>query len=336
MLYHPELVAAFDLRLRCAVAMVGPSGTGKTLTIQAWLNAFDKELRRYSGRDDLGSRVIRATTADLLSEYFGVSDRKIDVFFNDIRYNVSEEIELASGEKVRLPIVVLLEEAEGLTRRRGELDGGVYDRIIGMLLQRLDDPIHNLGKLPIFFITTSNRPDMIDVAAWRRLAGIIARFHRLQSSGLAAVLAKKLKPHFRYASDNDASPDQLRTGLIDQIVDALFSPNGSQQPQIEITLRDGKKLLRYRRDFLTGAVLRAGVVQCDRRPGFQHRRQRRREAGPRRRRDSRFVRQRHRRFGRQSNAAQRGRLRRSARRRGRGLGAAFLRSTNGRLAHVLC
>ena len=254
MLYHPELVAAFDLRLRCAVAMVGPSGTGKTLTIQAWLNAFDKELRRYSGRDDLGSRVIRATTADLLSEYFGVSDRKIDVFFNDIRYNVSEEIELASGEKVRLPIVVLLEEAEGLTRRRGELDGGVYDRIIGMLLQRLDDPIHNLGKLPIFFITTSNRPDMIDVAAWRRLAGIIARFHRLQSSGLAAVLAKKLKPHFRYASDNGASPDQLRTGLIDQIVDALFSPNGSQQPQIEITLRNGKKLLRYRRNFLTGAV----------------------------------------------------------------------------------
>jgi hypothetical protein len=254
MLHRPELAAAFDLRLRCAVAMVGPSGTGKTLTIQAWLNAFNVELRRYSGRDDLGSRVIRATTADLLSEYFGVSDRKIDAFFNDVRHLAAEEIELASGRRARLPIIVLLEEAEGLTRRRGEFDGGVYDRIIGMLLQRLDDPIHNLGQLPIFFITTSNRPDMIDVAAWRRLAGVIARFRRLQSAGLTAVLAKKLKPHFHYASDNGTPPDRLRSRLIDQIVGDLFSPNGGQPPQVEITLRDGKKLLRYRRDFLTGAV----------------------------------------------------------------------------------
>lgn len=258
MLYNPELGAAFDMRSRSAVALVGPSGTGKTLTIKAFIHQLVEELRKFAGRD-VGSRVIRATTANLLSEYFGVSDRKIDAFFSEIETLAAEEFVVASGEKVRLPLVVILEEAEGLTHRRGGADGGVYDRIIGILLQRLDDPIDDLSKLPIFFITTTNRGDMVDVAAWRRLAGVTARFHRLDCQGTSAVLAKKLKPHFRYAAEDGVPAESLRNRLIDRVVATLYSPNGSDQPLVEITLRDGKRVLRYFRDFLTGAICEQAI-----------------------------------------------------------------------------
>ena len=39
------------------------------------------------------------------------------------------------------------------------------------------------------------------------------------------------------------------------MVAALFSPNGDDAPQVEITLRDGTKLAKHRRDFLTGAIV---------------------------------------------------------------------------------
>jgi ATP-dependent 26S proteasome regulatory subunit len=260
LLFRKDLLKRFDLRPRFAVLMDGPTGTGKTLTIRAFLHEFGKMLKERTGRDDLGSRVIRVKVSELLSEWLGRSDKNIEELFDDIKSIASEEVETSKGEKMLLPVVVILEEVEGLARRRGEQDGsGVYDRIIGTLLQRLDDPTEDLGKLPLILIATSNRPDLIDSAMWRRLAGIRARFTRLDREGLAAVLSKKLKPHYPFASRNGTPAEDLRRDLIDQIVAWLYSPAGEDKGLIEITLRDGKKLTKHRRDFLTGAVLEQAV-----------------------------------------------------------------------------
>lgn len=262
LLYRPDLVERLCLRQRVSVAMIGPSGCGKTLAIRAFLSHFTRTLEDLTGRKDLGSRVIRAKTSDLLSEWLGRSDKNIDEFFDDIQALASEEIETADGSRMRLPVVVVLEEGEGLARRRGDWDGGIYDRILGILLQRLDDPTDDLGKLPIFFLTTSNRPDVIDSSMWRRLAGIQARFNRLDRDGLAAVLDKKLKPEFPYASHNGTPAEQIRQRLIGQVVCWLFSPNGDDRGQLEFTLRDGTKLVKHRRAFLTGAVVEQAVANA--------------------------------------------------------------------------
>jgi hypothetical protein len=158
--------------------------------------------------------------------------------------------------------VVILEEVEGIARRRGEQEAGVYDRIIGTLLQRLDDTTADLGKLPLILITTSNRPDLIDSAMWRRLAGVRAIYRRLDREGLAAVLGKKLKPHYPYVSRNGYSADQLRRKVIDQVVAFLFSPNGQDNGLVEITFRDGKKTVKHRRDFLTGSIVEQAVANA--------------------------------------------------------------------------
>jgi SpoVK/Ycf46/Vps4 family AAA+-type ATPase len=159
-------------------------------------------------------------------------------------------------------VVVILEEAEGIARRRGEFDGGIYDRILGTLLQRLDDPTDDLAQLPVILITTSNRPELIDSAMWRRLAGTRAFFGRLDREGLTAVLRKKLRPHYPYATCNGHSPEQLRAAVIDQVTAWLYSPNGDDGGLVEITFRDGKKATHYRRDFLTGAVIEQAIASA--------------------------------------------------------------------------
>jgi ATP-dependent 26S proteasome regulatory subunit len=259
LLFRPDLLQRFDLRPRCAVLMTGPSGTGKTLTIRAFLHAFERLLIERTGRADLGSRVIQAKVSELLSEWLGRSDKNIEELFNDIHAVAAEEVETAQGERMYLPVVVLLEEVEGIARRRGEWDGGIYDRIVGTLLQRLDDATHDLGKLPVILIATSNRPDLIDAAMWRRLAGVRAHFTRLDRDGLLAVLGKKIPPQCPLAGGEGHASEERRARLIDQVVDWFYGPAVENHRLVEIRLRDGQKAVKYRQDFLTGAVVEQAV-----------------------------------------------------------------------------
>lgn len=263
LLYRPDLYERFDLRPRIAAMLTGPSGTGKTLTIKAFLYEFHKMLVQRTGRKDLGSRLVHARLADLLSPYLGESDQNMDRLFRDLYAIASEKVQTADGESIYAPCVLLLEEAEGIARRRGaDFDSGAYDRILGTLLQRLDDPTDDLGKFPIILLTTTNRPDLFDVAMWRRLASIRAAFTRLDKEGLAAVLGKKLKPNYPYASCNGTPRQVLRSRLLDQVVSAFFSPNGDDRGLVELTLRDGKKITKSARHFLTGSIVEQAVANA--------------------------------------------------------------------------
>ena len=258
MLHHPNLMDQFDVRPRCSVFLSGPSGTGKTLTISAFLQESQRMIAEYIGRADFGSRMIRVKSSDLLSHLFGMTDQNIDALFDDILALANDSVEV-DGRKVTLPIFVFMEEAEALAKRRGDFDGAIYDRVIGMLLQRLDDPTDSLANVPLFWITTSNRAEIMDSAMWRRLAGVRAEFRRLDQDGALAVLHKKLKPKFPYASHNGTPPAERRTQTIDRVLAALYSPNGEDDGQLELTLRDGQKLVKHRRDFLTGAIIERAV-----------------------------------------------------------------------------
>jgi ATP-dependent 26S proteasome regulatory subunit len=253
-LFRPDLLTRFDLRPRLSVLLTGPSGCGKTLTICAFLRELDRMLVERTGRHDLGSRVVRVKVAELLSEWLGKTDKNIEELFDDIHAVAAAEVVTAGGEKLRLPVVVILEEVEGLARRRGAGgDAGVYDRILGTLLQRLDAPTEGLDRLPLVVLSTTNRPDLIDAAMIRRL-GTQARFRRLDREGLAAVLDKKLKPHYAYA------PGERREALNEQVVRWLFGPGGPAQALLEVELADGRTLVKRRRDFLTGAVVEQAVA----------------------------------------------------------------------------
>lgn len=258
-LFRDDLRERFDQRPRVSLLMTGPSGTGKTLTIKAFLTIFRQMLIERTGRNDLESRVIRVKMSEHLSEWLGRSDKNFDQLFDDIQELAAEEVDTAGGERIQLPVVVIFEEVEGLARRRsdGDHDGasGAMDRILGTLLQRLDDPLDELSKLSLILLSTSNKPAMIDVAMQRRLGAKVARFKRLDRDGLAAVLSKKVKSHYPLAWRNGTPQDRLRAKLIDEVVGHLFSPSNEESPLLELTLRDGQKIQRYSRDFLTGAII---------------------------------------------------------------------------------
>jgi len=113
--------------------------------------------------------------------------------------------------------------------------------------------------LSLILISTSNRPSMIDSAMQRRLGAKVARFTRLDRDGLAAVLSKKVKPRYPFASRNGTPQDHLRSQLIDEVVGYLFSPPNEESPLVELTLRDGQKIEKYSRDFLTGALVEQAI-----------------------------------------------------------------------------
>jgi SpoVK/Ycf46/Vps4 family AAA+-type ATPase len=156
-------------------------------------------------------------------------------------------------------VVVILEEVEGIARRRGGQDAAVYDRILATLLQRLDDPTDDLAQLPLVLISTSNRPDLIDSAMCRRL-GLQARFTRLDRAGLAAVLDKKLKSNYPYPPLAGSTPREVRARLLADVVEALFGSGEDAHALIEVTLRGGRKLVKRRRDFLTGGLVEQAVA----------------------------------------------------------------------------
>jgi hypothetical protein len=252
LLFRPDLLGRFGLRPRFSALLTGPSGCGKTLTIRAFLSEFDRLLAERTGRRDLGSRVVRVKVAELLSEWLGRSDKNVEELFNDLQAIASAEVATPAGERLRLPVVLILEEVEGIARRRGGADAAVYDRILTTLLQRLDGPTDDLARLPLFVLSTSNRPDLIDAAMRRRL-GVQARFTRLDRAGLTAVLDKKLLPDYPYAP----AP---RGHVIEQVAGWLFGTGEGAHGVVEVTLRDGSKLVRRRRDFLTGGLVEQAVT----------------------------------------------------------------------------
>jgi hypothetical protein len=262
LLERPDIRHRFDLRWRASLMMVGPSGTGKTLTIRAFLRSYYEMLTRRTGRTDLGSRVIRVKPGDLLSQWFGVTDQNLERLFDDVREIGCREEVTADGQRLRLPVVLIIEECEALARRRGDGEAtAIYDRVIGTLLQRLDDPTDDLAGIPLIILATSNRPDMLDVAAWRRLGGMVARFHRLDREGLYAVLSKKIKVTYPLASHNGDTSERLRERLLDDVVAAFHSPN-LDDALVEVTLRDGAKLTKSPRHFFTGALIEQAVSQA--------------------------------------------------------------------------
>ena len=259
LLYRPDLLARFDLRPRFAALLTGPTGCGKTLTIRAFLREFDRLLVERTGRHDLGSRVIRVRVAELLSEWLGRSDKNVEELFDDIQTVAGTPVETAAGESLWLPVVVVLEEVEGLARRRGGPDSAAYDRILATLLQRLEGPCDEFGRLPLVLISTSNRPDLIDSAMLRRL-GLRARFTRLDRDGLTAVLDKKLKPDYPYEAEDGQTPEEARAEVLARVTGWLFGPGPGGAAVVELTLDDGRELLKRRRDFLTGGVVEQAVA----------------------------------------------------------------------------
>lgn len=117
------------------VLFAGPPGTGKSF----FARALAKE-----------SQINVVTMRNVRNMYVGQSER-----------NFEQALEVARS---LAPVVIFVDEIDqAFSNRRGrqQLDGGVEQRLLGRLLEFMDDKA-NLGK--VIWIAASNRPDLIDDA----------------------------------------------------------------------------------------------------------------------------------------------------------------------------
>lgn len=263
--FRPDLIEEFKMRPRASLLMAGPPGTGKSHHIKAFLSLFREILAERAGHENTGSRVIRVKTSELFSMWFGESDRLIDQFFNDVQEIARTKVKDANGDEIALPLVLILEEADGISGRRSQEDtgSGAYDRVMTMLLQRLDDPTDDLGRLPIIMISTTNRPDRFDAGMLRRLGGKIAHFGRMEKiEELRSVLSVKVLqgiPTVQVDPSGETQPIS-RDEFLEQACGIIWN---NESPLLHLQLSTGGEPLEVlQRHFLTPAMVELAVSQC--------------------------------------------------------------------------
>lgn len=256
---NPGIRRLFHLRRSSMNLFTGRPGTGKSLTIEAIWRQMYEIMSEVTGvpLESLPHRVFRLRPSKVLSQWLGQSDKNIDRFFDEIEQLASTPWTAPNGTEHELPVIVILEEVDGLARSRGE--ESVYDRILTGILQRLDPNRSELKDKLVVFIGTTNEPSHVDGAFLRRIGGRMVTFGRLGRRGFSSVLSKHLA---RLPVSHDGS-ENAHESIVADVTSWLFCRNGSDPGIIELTYAGSTSPeTRYRRDFLTGALIDRAVIEA--------------------------------------------------------------------------
>jgi ATP-dependent 26S proteasome regulatory subunit len=259
---NPDLLRRYRLRRSSMKLLAGASGSGKTLAAFGIWHEMYRITSEVTGTpvDQLPPRVFRLNLSEILSKWLGESDKMLDRFFGEIEQLAAQQWTAPDGRKWKLPVLAIMEEIDGLARTRGHEP--VYDRILTNALQRLDPTRPELREKLIFYLGTTNEPQNIDRAFLRRIGGTIETFGRLTRTGFPSVLDKHLRG-LLMASHNGCTPEQIQRQHLMALTDWLYSRNSSEPGLVEIVYAGSTNpVVKYRRDFLTGALVDRAVQQA--------------------------------------------------------------------------
>jgi SpoVK/Ycf46/Vps4 family AAA+-type ATPase len=242
---RPELRRKFRLRPCITALLEGVSGSGKTLTVNAIYRRMYEIMAEVTGTpmEELPHQVFKFKPSKALSMWLGESDKNCDRFFDEVEQRAGKPFVNPKGKSFLLPVLVVMEEIDGMGRARGE--EAIYDRIMTTILQRLDPNREGLGDKLVVFLSTTNEPHIVDHAMLRRIGGTVESFGRLDQKGFVDVLKKHVKG---LPMDENAVSDVHR---------ALFN-EGVDPGVVELAV-GGKPIIKHRRDFVTGALIDRAV-----------------------------------------------------------------------------
>lgn len=244
---RPDLRRKFKLRPCITRLLCGVSGTGKTLAVQAIHRLMYEIMSELTKTpvEELPPRVFKFRSSQALSMWFGESEKNIDRFFDEV-----EQLAGRTFKGVTLPVLVIMEEADGMGRARGHEE--IYDRVMTTTLQRMDPSRSSLGNKLVVFLSTTNEPHIVDPAFLRRIGGEVEEFGRLNQESFNAVLAKHVA-----GLPAKNGWNQIVTALDNH----LFTIG--QDGVVELELQGHRQPVRkYRRDFLTGALVERAVQEA--------------------------------------------------------------------------
>jgi SpoVK/Ycf46/Vps4 family AAA+-type ATPase len=153
-------LTSHGLRPRQRLLFIGPPGTGKSAAAHAVAAG-------------LSLPVATVSLASLTSSFLGDTARNIEAV---VRF--SEQT----------PCVLLFDEFDVLGQERGQVgDHGEMRRVAATVLQLLEE-----ARGESVIVATSNHPQLVDVAIWRRFDELIA-FDQLVDEQLAELITLKLR-----------------------------------------------------------------------------------------------------------------------------------------------
>ncbi len=257
----PELGRQYRLNRASTMFLSGVSGSGKTLNILGFHRQVYELMSDITGIpvDELPPRVIRFSASKILSKWYGESEQRIGKVFDEVEALTAERVVGRDGIEYELPVIVIAEEIDGLTRERGSSHDAVDDRVLTTILQRLDTTAKKLRESLVIMLFTSNVPDLMDPAFIRRAGAMVEHFGRLDRRSFVGVLTKKTSG-MPFVPEAGAAGSEAIAGLAAWIYGANSDTSsglveltyaGSTQPQA-----------RGRRDFLTGALVERAVQQA--------------------------------------------------------------------------
>jgi len=257
---EPEYSRSFGLSRSIARLLIGSPGTGKTHSIQALWRRIYEVMSRVTGVpiEALPPRVLRMRPSRVLSMWLGESDKNIDRLFDDALELADEKFVGPDGREHALPVLVIGEEIESLTRARGH--DAVQDRIQTTLLERFETSAEEWRERIVIFLFTTNVPALVDSAMFRRAGGEVVRLRALDRRSFAAVLEKQLgRRRLRAHFGRDGA---ARAQLVESLASWVFAP-AADAGQVEIhLLGQPAPLVRHRRDFMTAALVQRAVERA--------------------------------------------------------------------------
>jgi hypothetical protein len=258
---QPEHPRSFGLGRSRSFLLVGVPGAGKSVSIEALWRRIYEVMSRVTGAplESLPPRVLRLRPSKVLSYYLGQSDKNLDALLDAARDLADEKFVAPDGREHELPVLVIGEEIESLSRARGQ--DTVYDRIQTTLLERFETSASEWRRRLVIFLFTTNVPRLMDSAMFRRAGGKVVHLTGLTRRSFTAVLEKQLAPRRLRAALGESSSARAR--LVAELTSWIFAPGGDDAGQVEIhLLGQPQPLVKYRRDLLTAALVQRAVEQA--------------------------------------------------------------------------
>jgi SpoVK/Ycf46/Vps4 family AAA+-type ATPase len=160
-LEQEDYLAAHGTLPRRSFLLVGPPGTGKSATAEALA-------------DELGRELAVVSLASVMSSFLGETAK-----------NLVAAVEAAAEE----PWVLLIDEIDALGKERGDrTDHAELSRVVNAVLQILD---RFVGQSVL--VATSNYPELLDRALWRRFDEVIS-YEMPSVHEIRSLLRMRLRP----------------------------------------------------------------------------------------------------------------------------------------------
>jgi proteasome-associated ATPase len=249
-LFHADLVRRYALKPTKGVLLCGPPGTGKTSLVQA----LGERLQRTM-QVEIKAFVVRPGVHR--SMWFGASEQRVRDLFRHAKEAALQR---------NCYVLVFFDDMDHLGSRDHRIAGEVDARLLPCFLQEIDA----LRTNRLLLLGATNREDLLDEALLRPgRFGRTFRIARPSRTQAKEIFKRYLTPDLPVAHNGNGGRAETIKTVIDDMLAALYAPNGEMSRLAMLTFRDGSRRPLTASDVMSGALIAAAVEQGKRRGCFR-------------------------------------------------------------------